>query len=158
MSGWTHHLSDDQLIDRLYGIRGTNDAHGAHLEECAECAARWDALRARRGNLVEEAPETGVLWTEQRRQILERVEGGAEASWNWQRAWAPVLLTALVLAAGVWFYGPFSAPPPAPAPVAVDTSAPGWFEDTYSVMQPDEPRAAGPIRVLFEQQEEKVTE
>jgi len=153
MTGWTQHLTDDQLIDRLYGIRRTGDAH---LEECPDCSSRWEMLQERRGRVVGEAPEGGVLWAEQRREILDRAEAG-EAAWNWQRAWAPVLLMAMVLAAGVWFYGPVSPPPP-PAPVAVDTSAPGWFEETYSVMQPDEPRAASPIRVLFEQPEEKVTE
>jgi len=156
MSGWIHHLSDDQLIDRLYGIRGTGDAH---LEECTECASRWEAIQERRGRMVEEAPEGEVVWAQQRREILERAEGG-EAARSWQRAWVPVLLSALVLAAGVWFYGPMHDPPPpaVPVPVAVDTSAPGWFEETYSVMQPDEPRAASAIRVLFEQQQEKVTE
>lgn len=148
------HLTDDQLIDRLYGMDPAGDAH---LDVCPECASRWETLQEKRGQIVGQVPQ-GVLWSEQRRQILERVEGGPEPSWNWRRAWAPVLLTSVVLAAGVWIYRPASPPQPSPVAAAVDTVEAGWFEETYSVMQPDEPRAAGPIRVLFEQQEERITE
>ena len=147
------HLSDDQLIDRLYGTD-----HEEHLEECPDCAGRWAMLQQQRRSVVEDVPEGAVGWAEQRRQILERMDGGLQASWSWQRVWAPALLTAAVLAAGLWFYRPVDLPPLLPAPVAVDTTVPGWFEETYSVMQPDEPRAASPIRVLFEQKEEKATE
>lgn len=155
MSGWTQHLSDDRLIDRLYGVERTGDAQ--HLESCSDCAIRWEALRERRGQLSGEVPESAAPWAEQRCQILERIEGGG-AAWNWQRAWAPALLTAAVLAGGVYFFRPAPLPQPDAAAVSVDTTVPGWFEETYSVMQPDEPRAASAIRVLFEQPEERVTE
>src|SRR6266478_3594666 len=108
MNGWTQHLSDDQLIERLYGIRGTGDPH---LEECPECASRWETIQERRGQITGDSPD-GVVWSEQRRQILAQVEGGRGASWTWQRAWAPVCLMALALAVGVWFYGPVNPPPP----------------------------------------------
>jgi len=153
MSRW--HLSDDQLIDRLYGIRRSGDEH---LEACAECASRWEMLREQRGLMVGEFPEVATPWAEQRRQILERIESGGGVAWNWQRAWAPALLTAVVLAVGVYFFRPAPPPPPNAAAVSADTTVPGWFEETYSEMQPDEPRAASAIRVLFEQPEEKVTE
>ena len=153
MSG--RHFSDDQLIDRLYGMDAAGDAH---LDVCPECTRRWELFQERRGQIAGQVPEGGVLWAEQRRKVLERVEGGQEASWSWRHAWAPVLLTSVVVAAGVWFNRPASPPPPSPVPVAVDIIEAGWFEETYSAMQPDEPRAAGPIRVLFEQQEERVTE
>ena len=158
---WTQHLSDDRLIGRLYGTDPeARLAEDAHLEDCRECARRWGVLQRERARVLGDLPEDFALWNEQRRRVLERAESGeAEPASNWARAWATAGFSAAFLAAGLWFYvpqDPLAAPVPA---AAVDVSDPGWYEETYSVMEPDEPRAAGPIRVLFEQkEEEQVTE
>ena len=44
------HLSDDDLIRRLYGL---DDAGGAdHLKACLDCLRRWEAVRERRDEVV----------------------------------------------------------------------------------------------------------
>lgn len=146
------HLSDDQLIARLYGAGAAGDAH---LNVCPECARRWEALAERRAWWLERMPRTAAPWSEQRRQILERLDEGGSPNQLFRR-WAPALLAAVVLTAGLWFSRPVE-PPAAAVATAQDPGA-GWYEETYSVMQPDIPRAASPIRVLFEAQEERMTE
>jgi hypothetical protein len=152
------HLTDDQLIDCLYG---TNRMGEAHLLECAECGERYGILQERRREAAGTIEVDVVDWASQRRQVLKRVSHSPRPMLRW----APVLATALLLAAGAWFYRPASEPVPAPQ-IALDVESDdeaiqsSWFEDTYSAAQVDEPRAANPIRVLFEApaQEEKVTE
>jgi anti-sigma-K factor RskA len=149
------HLNDDQLIARLYA---TDAAGDAHLELCPECARRWQALAEGRARYLEELPRSAIHWSEQRRQILERLDQGGESPAFFRRAWATALFAVLVLAAGAWFYRPAGPPPPKAAVATLEDTGSEWYEETYSAMQPDEPRAASPIRVLFEPQEERVTE
>ena len=144
----SRHLSDDQLMDRLYGVHLEGSAH---LDACPECAARWALIEQRR---------RGILAAQQSREAEWPVRvalpwGPAAGGRLWRPTWVPLLaLAGVVLAAAVWLNLTGAAPPPAP-PAASAVEA-GWFEDAYSVMQPVEPRAATPIRVLF--QEEAVTE
>ena len=142
----SRHLSDDQLLDRLYGLPVEG---GDHLEACPECAARWARIeQRRRANLAAQESREST-WS------VAHVLKPRHSAWAWRRAWIPSLVVAgCVLAAAVWLNLTHVAPPPAP-PAASAVEA-GWFEDAYSVMQPVEPRAATPIRVLF--QEEAVTE
>ena len=45
----SEHWDDDALIRRLYGI-GPQDGH---LDECLECAQRWEAMSAVRKGVLE---------------------------------------------------------------------------------------------------------
>lgn len=151
------HLTDDQLIDTLYG---TNRAGEAHLLGCAECGERYGILRERRRETAGVIDADVVDWASQRREVLHRASNTSRPMLRW----APVYASVLFLAAGAWFYRPAQEPPTAPVAAATesefDTVQSSWFEETYSAAQVDEPRAASPIRLLFEApvQEEKRTE
>ena len=138
------HLSDDELIDRLYGLAEADLALNAHLEACTECSARWQRVVHRRVETtgVEHIP--AAMLAEQRRRILGRIEAPATSRWRWVPAMAVASLAAVAL---VWY-------PPAPAPETakqenVDAQ---WLSEIYSLERAEEPRAAAPIRNLFEQQ------
>jgi hypothetical protein len=139
------HLSDDQFIDRLYGIEGGPESH---LESCAECLERWEAIQQRRAEVVTRVPVSPAALGEQRRQVLERLE---PPRWRSRRVWAPALAAALLIAAGLAWYRPTEPPAPAPEPAAAEAADPSWYEDAYFT-QPVEPRAASPLRALFEEE------
>jgi hypothetical protein len=86
----------------------------------------------------------------QRLQILERVERPT-GSHAWR--WVPVAAAASLLAAGLFFKQSSSVPQAAPpASVAVNAEADAeLFTDVYSMEQDVEPRAAAPIRALFQE-------
>jgi len=137
--------------ERFYFIGGSQGGHEA-LDAAARYPRDYDGVVAHYPAYNVTLLHLGSL------NVGRALYEGGGAAWNWQRAWAPALLTAAVLAGGVYFFRPAPLPQPDAAAVSVDTTVPGWFEETYSVMQPDEPRAASAIRVLFEQPEERVTE
>ncbi len=148
------HLNDDELLARLYGL-GEGHAHlGAHLEECPECAGRLAAMELRRADSAAEAPANPVssdFLAGQRRAIYARLEQPAPL----RVRWAPAVAAATLLAVGVLMYHPTHAVVPhrAPAPVArPELSDDQLFSDVFSMEQAAEPRAAAPIRALFEDQ------
>lgn len=136
------HLSDDQLVDRLYGL--SKDADDPHLSGCESCQARWRAFHRRREQAAAAPLPTPEFLHRQRRAIQARLETPQS---NWSLVWVPATAAA-VLIAGFVFTRPGAAPVLTPEPriAAVDA---GWFEDTYSAMRDLEPRAASPIRGLF---------
>jgi anti-sigma-K factor RskA len=141
------HLSDDQLIASLYGL---GDAEG-HLAGCADCGERWNAMcRALGKSRAESAPEiNGRLLAAQRRQILERLEQRSSGAWRWVSPAAAALLAVALLLSRPSFLS--RAPQPAP-PAAVNAEADAeLFTEVYSMEQDVEPRAAAPIRSLFQE-------
>ena len=138
------HLSDDDLIARLYGLDADPDAH---LESCEECTGRWEIVQDRRTIVAAPAAAPAAVLAAQRRQVLAR----AEAPTAWRRAWVPALAAALLIAAGLAFYQPGEPATPASSSVAVDAVDAAWYDDVYSA-QPVEPRAASPLRALFEEE------
>lgn len=146
------HLSPDQLIDLLYEIVPAD----AHLDECAECAAKLRQMQAhqKQGAAVA-APD--AFYHHQRRQILERMAEPARPAFAPTRSvWVPAAVAAL-LVVGMAVSRP---KPRVAAPRAAETVAQirevsaegadtGWFEDTYTEMQGSEPRALSPMRNLF---------
>jgi hypothetical protein len=142
------HLSDDQLIASLYGL---GDAEG-HLAGCADCGERWNAMRRALGKTrAESAPEiSGRLLAAQRQQILERLEQRSSGAWRWvSPAAAAALLAVALLLSRPSFLS--RAPQPAP-PAAVNAEADAeLFTEVYSMEQDVEPRAAAPIRSLFQE-------
>jgi len=130
------HLSDDHLIDRLYGL-----AEGSgHIENCTDCKRRWLELREKRAKLVASGEVSTSLLAGQRRRIYARL--GVEP--RPQMKWAPALAAACLLAVGVFLYRPAVAPVP---PVVPDAQL---FSEVYSMEQSTEPRGAEPIHELFE--------
>jgi hypothetical protein len=141
------HLSQDELLDRLYGL---SDGDVPHLRECEECSSRYQAMERRRVEAAGELPVANEFLATQRRAIYGRL-GQAPAAHS---RWAPaVLAVAFLLVMGVFLVHPHSQYRPAgrPDPVAaVDLSDAQLFSDLYSMEQSVEPRAAAPIHALFE--------
>ena len=146
-----HHLSDDELIGLLYGL-GDGEIH---LAGCSECGDRWDAMHRALGmTRVESARSMDISarrLAAQRVQILERLERPSSGLLAWR--WVPVATAASILAAAMFFHQRPTAPQPAtPAAVAVTSESDAeLFTDVYSMEQDVEPRAAAPIRALFQE-------
>ena len=145
------HLSDEEMIGMLYGI-GDEDSH---LAGCSECSERWDAMHQALGMARTESAKTMEVSARrlaaQRVQILERLEHPPSESHAWR--WVPVATAASLLAAAMFFHQRPSVPqpvPPAPAIVSAEADA-DLFTDVYSMEQDVEPRAAAPIRALFQE-------
>lgn len=141
------HLTNDELIDQLYGIGGPEA--GLHLAECADCTRRYAVFERKRaeiaaGSAVELTPS---VLAAQRRVVYARL-GGAQPS---QTRWTPALAAAALLALALFVYRPSTSVVSHPAPTAhADLSDDQLFSDVYSIEQSDEPRAAAPIQGLFE--------
>ncbi len=131
------HLTDDELIDRVYAIA---DDDSAHLAECSECAARWQAFEQRHRQMIPAAPVTGEFLAAQRRKIYARMDQRPS-----RLKWAPALVAACLLAVVVLVNRPASAPAP-----RVDSGDAQLFSEVYSMEQSTEPRAASPLHELFE--------
>jgi hypothetical protein len=139
------HLNDDELLKQLYGL-----GDGGHLDECPECAGRLAAMELRRADSAAEGVRVSSgLLGRQRRAIYARLEQPVPA----RVRWAPALAAATLLAVGVFIYHPMRAVPQrGPAPAArPEMSEEQLFSDVFSMEQAAEPRAAAPIRALFEE-------
>jgi hypothetical protein len=144
------HLSDDELIGLLYGL-GDGEKH---LSGCSECGERWSGMHRALGMARAEAvaPEiSGRRLAAQRQQVLERLEHPSSGLLAWR--WVPVATAASLLAAAMLLHQRPSVPQPAPPPpTAVNAEADAeLFTDVYSMERDIEPKAAAPIRALFEE-------
>ena len=143
MSGHEH-LSEDGLLDAVYGIAGSEA--DAHLRRCADCAQRlheWHEKRAAAAASVEVPAE---FLAAQRRKIYERIERPSSKRW----LWAPGLAAACALAVGIFVYHPTPQQQPGKKPAEISDTQ--LFRDIYSMEQTPEPAAAAPARALFEEQ------
>ena len=63
------HLSEDELLDRLYGVPTRSDIH---LDACPDCRGRWNVLcRARAAELHRQPPDiVEAVLLQQRRKLL----------------------------------------------------------------------------------------
>jgi len=143
MSGHEH-LSEDALLDAVYGIAG--NAAEAHLRRCADCAQRLHEWHEKRAAAVESIDVSGEFLAAQRKRIYERIERPSRKHW----LWAPGLAAACALAVGVFVYHP--APKEQPRRNAEISDA-QLFGEVYSMEQSLEPTAAAPARALFEEQQ-----
>ena len=138
------HLTDDELIDRLYGV-------AAPAHECAECDARLRAMELRRAEVAVSAQASGDFLAAQRRSVYSRLGQGSTSHWSW----APATVAALCLAVAgiVVLHTPGRVPAPAPGAVShIDAAADAQlFSDVYAMEQSSEPRAAAPIHALIEE-------
>lgn len=148
----SHHLSDDELLDRMYGL---GEIGVAHLRECAECSARFQALERRRAEVVAASSTANeAVWNQlfpaQRRAIYSRLGQAPAARLHWAPA---ALAVAFLLVMSVFLARPHQAyrqvrPPDAAS--GMELREEQLFSDLYSMEQSDEPRAAAPIHALFE--------
>jgi hypothetical protein len=145
------HLSDDELIALLYGL---GDAE-SHLAQCQECGERWSAMHRALGMTRSESARMleigGRRLAAQRQEILQRLENppsGLRAS-----NWIPAAAVAALLAVAMFLQQHTQVAPAVPAAKATlntETDA-ELFTDVYSMEQDVEPRAAAPIRALFQE-------
>jgi hypothetical protein len=147
------HLSDDELIRRLYGIGEEQD----HLAACPECGERWRAIqnviRSARAESPRGVEVSGRVLAAQRQQVLERADRSAAAA-TWR--WVPAAAGASLLAVALFVARPYEARKPRPAPAAATAAMSAeaeaqLFNDVYSMEQEVEPQAAAPIRALFQE-------
>jgi hypothetical protein len=138
------HLSDDQLVDLLYGIGVEADGH---LDSCPECQVRWSQIQRRRAEAAVEAPPPAEVFRRQRHQIQHRLAAPpAGARFLWAPAAVAVLLLAGLAMNESVRMNPVSVPVAETAPEIMPA---GWFEDAYSATRELEPWAAAPLRELF---------
>lgn len=154
------HLTNDQLLDRLYGLGETEGETSRHLQECAGCAERMRAFERRQAEATAQPETSNEFLAAQRRGIYARLEQGPQA----HSRWAPALAAACALAVGMfWVYPVHHARPQVPnrpAPIVAqgvahavahsEVSDEQLFSDVYSMEQSAEPRAAVPMHALFE--------
>lgn len=153
------HLSQDDLLVQLYGVGGQGfDQDDVHLRECAECAARLEAMvRTKAGLRAEAEARTQVssgFLAAQRRSIYSRLDAAASSVTASYVRWAPALAGAGLLAVGLLFLPhPQAINPHAPdAAVAQElTSEEKLVSDLYSMEQSFEPSADAPIHELFDE-------
>jgi hypothetical protein len=142
MSGHEH-LSEDALLDAVYGIAG-NGADG-HLRECADCAQRLHEWQEKRAAGMASVEIPAEFLAAQRRKIYQRIERPSRKRW----LWAPGL-AAGALAAAIFVYHPAAQQQPVNQPAEISDAQ--LFGDIYSMEQVVEPAAAAPARALFEEQ------
>lgn len=144
------HLTDDQLIERLYGV-----SDDSHFDACPECQGRAQALDHTRAQFVAQSTPPAAYFHRQRRSILARI-GEPVRKQVFGSIWVPASL-AVVLSMGLVITRLALPEPGREAATAamhegeemIEILQPGWFEETYSVMRIPEPQAASPIRGLF---------
>jgi hypothetical protein len=125
------HLEDDVLLDVLLGQASAGQA--GHASECASCAARIADARAALDEVAgAPAPEPSPLFWP---GFRARVRGAVEAEprpFRWSALFAPALLTAAAMLAGVLFLRVEPSGERTPAPDAV-ASAPAVEEAALEV-------------------------
>ena len=149
----SRHLSELELVDRLYGLEPEGAQASQHFRECAACAARWESLRDRKASLTAERAVSAEFLAAQRARIHARLEQPV----RWGYRWVSAAAAACLVVAGLFVYSPTPKAPVGPR--TAQTQASGepsdaqLFAEAYSIEDTMEPRAAAPIHALFEEQE-----
>ncbi len=154
----TTHWSDDDLLRRLYGLESESAVAEAHLDECSECGARWQELQSRRAAALDDSSAKSVSAERLQRQrtaVWDRIER-RRGFWTWK--WVPAAAAAGVLAAAILLLHPAGFAP-APRRLAAQSSPAQLsdaqlFNDVAALSAPEAPRAAAPMRSLFEDRKE----
>ena len=140
------HFSEDELLDKLYGISLRSDGH---LDACPDCLERWNGLcEARAAELARqqiEVPENVLL--QQRTKLMSAIERRTARPWLPRPV--PVLALAMVCAIAVLI----SSPGPTPEPYQVSDAQ--FFAEVYRVAESSQPRSAAPIENLFQGEQQQ---
>ena len=159
MSGHEH-LSEDVLIDALYGIAGPEAE--AHTRRCPDCATRLSEREQKRAIACETGEVSSEFLTAQRRKIYQRLSQdpseAAQPRSGMRLVWAPALAAACALVVGIFVYHPRPDTRPAAGvkvavEAAVEANDTQLFTDVFSMEQSLEPNASAPVRALFEDQQ-----
>jgi hypothetical protein len=156
------HLSDNVLIDALYGLAdagtganaginaGINMDIDARVRACPVCSARWNELQEQRAAIAVPVEVSSEVLAAQRRNIYRNIEH--PSPWQHASRWAGPTLAAAAcaLAIGIFVHGPQSPEHSAPAEVPAVMSDTQLYSDVYAMEQSFEPSTAASIRVLFE--------
>lgn len=142
------HLNRDEVIDQLYGIG--SEATSAHMASCLACQEELGMYQARRAGVAIPMEVSADILAAQRRRILARVEHPSASPLKW----IPALAAACLILVFALAYRP-SAPVPVTkasnvAPYAAHQEMDQLYSDIYELENAEEPRAASPIRGLFE--------
>jgi hypothetical protein len=141
------HLTDDELIDRLYGL-------GDPAHECAQCDARLRSMEQRRAQVAVAAHVSGDFLAAQRRGIYSRLGQPLKSQWSWAPATVAALCLAVAGLVGLHTSSRVPAPPGVVSHLVLHTDAAAdaqLFSDVYAMEQSSEPRAAAPIHALIEE-------
>ncbi len=133
------HWTEDELLDRLYGLAGDGDEAA-----CPACRTRWEELMRRRERLGEPPTLPAAFLAAQRRAIWERIEQRPRV-WRWRLV--PVLPVLLAAAFFLQPPAPQRYPEVAIGPAGYDQA---WFEQVFREAARTEPLALSPARELFE--------
>lgn len=140
------HWSRDEMVSHLYGLDPAGDLNPSHLDSCESCHTAWQAIQDRRVESVSGPAVSEDLLRRQRQAVFARIERPRRPSPLW--GLAPAAMTALLLI-GVSFQSP--KPVEYNQTAAITASDRELFNELSELMQEDTPRAAAPIRALFEQ-------
>jgi len=145
------HLSIDELVDLLYGV-SDDFAAVAHIDACGECRAKLELFERRRQSACGLEPAPAAALASQRSTVHERIERpGFRLRWVPAALGVPAALAAGLVAAVViapHVGGPAAAPQKA---VQQETAEDQLFREVFSLESAEEPRAASPIRGLFDE-------
>jgi hypothetical protein len=135
------HLSEDELLDRLYGVSARSDSH---FDACPECRCRWNVLcEARGAELARQQPAISeAVLVQQRMLVINAIKRRAA------RAWLPGPVPAFAMAMVCVVAVLISRP--APVPESSQISDAQFFAEAYKVAESTQPRSAAPIRYLFQ--------
>lgn len=147
------HWSDEELVHLLYGLDPSSEKSASHLENCSACSERWQSLQRRKAALQSAPAVSDERLRLQRRAIFDRIEKSSQR--NWRVTWMPAAATALLLTVGITMN--FHTTPVAAPVVATHQAADQEFmadvasmSDVAASLSDDSPRAAEPIRALFD--------
>lgn len=157
----SEHLSEDQLLEAIYGLETAN----THLRACVDCSARLSAMRTARRTVenaylaAHELPS--ALLAQQRRQILAQVDRKIPAFGLFGPVgrWASALGAIVLLGSGIALFEAeqHSAAIEDPGQVAsaqlanVKVTDAELAEDVSQVAGTPEPTATAPLQALFEE-------
>jgi predicted anti-sigma-YlaC factor YlaD len=149
MKHLTNHLSNDELVNLVYGVGASGHIASEHINDCRECSDRFEQLRERRAMAADALPVSHEFLAAQRRNIYARMGERPQARMKWVPALAAA---ACLVAVGVFSYHPAQVATPEAPDARVETHVDAQlFADVYSMEQSMEPLAAQPIHALFEQ-------
>lgn len=138
------HWTDDEILEALYGLRPED----AHLRNCTDCHERWRNAVEQRRWIARGVTVPVELLSEQRTRIYDRVES---RGFGLGVRLSPALAAVAVVVLGLFVSAPQPKTDPAVSAMSAKSDA-QFFNEISSMVDSAEPRAAAPIRNLFQEQ------